>query len=152
MIETYPNPWNFNNTNKKLESVNSSYKVVYSGLNEIGMGAPIGGMCFIELNKNMRVKIHDWCGGPPVWETNGELLAIPIWRKKFWKGTIQQIGIVNLKTEELKIYSKTFSVLDLRSFDKTFIYGYDSPLHKTKTVVFDITKEKVEKIIKIQQG
>ena len=50
MIETYPNPWNFDNTNKKLESVNSSYKVVYSELNEIGMGAPIGGMCFIELN------------------------------------------------------------------------------------------------------
>ena len=87
--------------------------------------------------------------GLSVWETNGELLAIPIWRKKIWKGTIQQIGIVNLKTEELKIFSKTFSVLDLRSFNKTFVYGYDSPLHKTKTIIFDITKEKVEKSIKI---
>ena len=55
MIETYPNPWNFDNTNKNLESVNGSYKVVYSELNEIGMGAPIGGMCFIELNKNRRI-------------------------------------------------------------------------------------------------
>ncbi len=51
---------------------------------------------------------------------------------------------------ELKIYSKIFDVLDLRSFDKNMIYGYDSPIYKTKTVSFDIDKEKIKKIIKLK--
>lgn len=146
-METYPNPWNFENNDAKLVSSNNLYKVLYEELNEIGMGAPLGGKCFIEVNKE-KMKIHDWCGGPPAWETNGELLAIPIWNKRFWKGTIQQIGIVNVKTKELKIYSKTFAVLDLRTFDKTIVYGYDSPIHKTKTLIFDIEKEKIQTVIK----
>ena len=149
MIENYPNPWNFSNNDKKLVSENNSRKVVYSELNEIGMGAPIGGKCFIQLENNQKIIIHDWCGGPPIWETDGELLAIPIWCRKFWKGTIQQIGIVSLKTRELKIYSKTFRVLDLQSFEKTIVYGYDSPIHKTKTLTFDIEIEKIETIIKL---
>ncbi|HPW87725.1 MAG TPA: hypothetical protein PKZ31_01325 [Kaistella chaponensis] len=146
-METYPNPWNFENNDAKLVSSNNLYKVVYGELNEIGMGAPIGAKCFIEVNKE-KIKIHDWCGGPPVWETSGELLAIPIWNKRFWKGTIQQIGIANLKTKELKIYSKTFAVLDLRTFDNTIVYGYDSPIHKTKTLIFDIEKEKIQTVLK----
>ncbi|REG91118.1 hypothetical protein [Flavobacterium aquicola] len=149
MIETYPNPWNFDYTDKTFVSANSLYKIVYSELNEIAMGAPLVGKCFIEMTDNLKIKIHDSCGGPPAWETSGQLLAIPIWTRKFWKGTVQQIGIVNLKTKELKIYSKTFNVLDFRSFDKTFIYGYDSPIHKRKTLVFDIEKEKIETIIKL---
>ncbi len=50
---------------------------------------------------------------------------------------------------ELKIFKKTFTVLDIRSFDKATIYGYDSPIHKTETVSFDIEKEKFDTIIKL---
>ena len=145
---TYPNPWSFDNSDKTLISTNNLFKIVYSELGEIGMGAPIGGKCFIEMDNGQKIKIHDWCGGPPVWETSGEFLAIPIWIRKIWK-TVQKIGIVNLKTKELKIYSKTFKVLDLRTFDKTIVCGYDSPIHKTKTLVFDIEKEKVATVIKL---
>jgi hypothetical protein len=67
------------------------------------------------------------------------------------KGTVQQIGILDTKTMELKIFAKTFRVLDLRSFDKKTIYGYDSPIHKTKTVTFEIEKEEIDKIIKLTQ-
>ena len=52
---------------------------------------------------------------------------------------------------ELKIFKKTFRVLDIRSFDKTTIYGYDSPIYKTETVTFDIEKEKIETTIKLTQ-
>ncbi|UGS24727.1 hypothetical protein [Flavobacterium channae] len=151
MIDTYPNPWDFQNTDKKLASIDNFHKVIYYNLNEIAMGAPIGGQCFIETGNERKIKINDWCGGPPAWETDGQLFAIPIWTRKFLKGTIQQIGVVDTKTMELKIFAKTFRVLDIRSFDKTTIYGYDSPIHKTKTVAFDITSEKIEKIIKLTQ-
>jgi hypothetical protein len=75
---------------------------------------------------------------------------VPIWIHKFFRGTVQRIGIVDTKSMELKIYSKIFDVLDLRSFDKNMIYGYDSPIYKTKTVSFDIDKEKIKKIIKLK--
>lgn len=151
MIDTYPNPWDFNNEDKRLVSTNNFYRVVYSNLNEIAMGAPIGGQCCLETTSGKKIKINDWCGGPPAWETDGQLIAVPIWTQKFLKGTVQQIGVVDIMKMELKIFTDTFSVLDIRSFDKTTIYGYESPIYKTKTVIFDIEKKKIEKIIKLVQ-
>jgi hypothetical protein len=150
MIDTFPNPWNFSNIDRTLFSVDNYHKIVYYNLNEIAMGAPLGGQCFLETPDEHKIKIHNWCGGPPAWETSGQLLAIPIWKKKFFKGIVQQIGIVDTNTKELKIYSKTFKVLDIRSFDKQIIYGYDSPIHNTKTIVLDLEKEKVETLIKLR--
>ena len=149
MTDNYPNPWDFDNTDKTLVSSDNFHKVVYNDLNEIAMGAPIGGQCYLETVDNKKIKIHDWCGGPVVWETDGQLLAIPIWTRKFLKGTVQQIGILDTRTMELKLFAKTFRVLHFRSFDKTTIYGYDSPIHKTTTISFDIEKEKIDTIIKL---
>ena len=151
MIETYPNPWDFHNTDKNLVSVDNYYRVVFYDLNEIAMGAPIGGQCFLETSDYKKVKIHDWCGGPPAWETDGKLIAIPIWTRKFLKGTVQQIGVLDIRSMELKIFSKTFRVLNICSFDKTTIYGYDSPIYMTETVTFDILKEKIDTVIKLTE-
>ena len=85
MTDTYPNPWDFHNTDKTLVSTDNYHRVVYYDLNEIAMGAPIGGQCFLETSDKKKVKIHDWCGGPPAWETGGQLLAIPIWTRKLLK-------------------------------------------------------------------
>jgi hypothetical protein len=149
MVDTYPNPWDFDNTDKSLSSGDNSQKIVYYDLNEIAMGAPIGGQCFLETDAGQKIKIHNWCGGPPAWETDGQLLAIPIWTRKIFKGTVQQIGVVDTKKRELKIFSEIFNVLDLRSFHKNIIYGYDSPIHKTKTIAFDLEKGKIESIMNL---
>lgn len=50
---------------------------------------------------------------------------------------------------ELKLFDKTFRVLDIRSFDKTTIFGFDSPIHKTTMVTFHIEKEKIDTVIKL---
>lgn len=149
MTDTYPNPWNFHNTDNRLVSIDNVHRVVYYDINEIAMGAPIGGECFLETSDNKKVKIHDWCGGPPAWEKEGQLLAIPIWTRKLLKGTVQQIGVVDTRNMELRIFKKTFRVLDIHSFDKTIISGYDSPIYKTEILNFDIGKEKIETIIKL---
>ena len=126
MTDTYPNPWDFHNIDKALASPDDIHSIVYYNLNEIAMGAPIGGQCFLETKDNLNVKIHDWCGGPPVWETDGGLFAIPVWTRKLLKGTVQQIGIANIITMEFKIFTKIFRVLDLRSFCGKTIYGYET--------------------------
>jgi hypothetical protein len=40
-------------------------------------------------------------------------------------------------------------VLDLRTFDKNKIYGYDSPKHNPKKIDFDISKEKIDRKITV---
>jgi hypothetical protein len=63
MINTYPNPWNFSNTDLNLISPNQQYKIEYGDLYEIAMGAPIGGSCYL-YPKNKKIKISNWAGGP----------------------------------------------------------------------------------------
>lgn len=147
--QIHPDPWNFHNTDKKLLSPDGQYKLVYYELNEIAMGAPLGGLCFLESKEKGRIKINDWCGGPPVWEKEGRRFAIPVWTRTLQAGTIQKIGMVDLQNMELKIFSKTFRVLNLISFDKNIISGVDSPIHLDERVLFDIDKEKIESIRKL---
>lgn len=151
MTQINPNPWNFHNADKELVSVNNYFKVVYYDLNEIAMGAPIGGQCFLETPDNKKVKIHDWCGGPPAWKTDGKQIAIPIWTGNEINGTVQQIGVLDTLKMELKIFSKTFSVLHIYSFDKTTIYGFDGSNHNSETVTFNIEEESVETVIKLKK-
>ena len=149
MTDTYPNPWDFHNTDKTLLSSDLNHKVVYYDLNEIAMGGPLGGLCFLETTENKKIKINDWCGGPAIWETSGFFMAVPIWTRNALQGTVQQIGLLNLRTNELKIYSTIFRVLDFRFFDKNIISGYDSPIYQTKTLTFNIDTEKVDQVVRL---
>ena len=145
----YPNAWDFpNEISNKLKNENNA-TLEYSNLYEIGMGAPISGIC--KLNKNGgNIIIADNCGGPALWNESGLKLAIPIWENSFLRGKIQKIGIVDLEKNTLTKYKKKFRVLNLESFNNNKITGIDSPIHKSKTIEFNIENEKVEKIIEIK--
>ncbi|KQT35808.1 hypothetical protein ASG22_01955 [Chryseobacterium sp. Leaf405] len=143
------NPWNFHNTDKSLISPNDLYRAVYYDLNEIAMGAPLGGSCFIEGSDNTKIKLHDWCGGPPVWEKTGFSLAIPVWTKNNTHGTFQQIAVMDMGTRQFKIFKKKYKVLQLSSFDTLTIHGYDSPLFNPESILFDINHEKIDYIINL---
>jgi len=145
----YPNAWDFpNEISNKLKNENNA-TLEYSNLYEIGMGAPISGIC--KLNKNVgNIIIADNCGGPALWNESGLKLAIPIWENSFLRGKIQKIGIVDLEKNTLTKYKKKFRVLNLESFNNNKITGIDSPIHKSKTIEFNIENEKVEKIIEIK--
>jgi hypothetical protein len=145
----YPNAWDFpNEISNKLKNENNA-TLEYSNLYEIGMGAPISGIC--KLNKNGgNIIIAVNCGGPALWNESGLKLAIPIWENSFLRGKIQKIGIVDLEKNTLTKYKKKFRVLNLESFNNNKITGIDSPIHKSKTIEFNIENEKVEKIIEIK--
>jgi hypothetical protein len=145
MFETYSNPWNFSNSDLKLFALDQTRRIEYGELNEVGMGAPLGGQCYL-IEDGQRVLVSKWCAGPPAWETQGWSVALPVWTRKLFKGTVQQIAVVDIVSKVVTYYKETFEVLDLRSFDKNVIYGYDSPIHNTRTVAFDITKAKVERV------
>lgn len=143
VINTYPNPWDFYNGNKELTSSDGVNKIQYSDLGEIAMGAPLGGHCEWTNSNGEKIKLNGWFGGPAIWNTNGTKIAIPTWTRKFLKGTVQQISILDIEKREIVRFKKKFNVLDLRTFDQNEICGYDSPLYRAEIVKFDLTKERV---------
>jgi len=146
----YPNAWDFPNENSnKLKNENNA-TLEYSNLYEIGMGAPISGICKLNRKGENTVLIGNNCGGPGLWNESGLKIAIPIWKNSFFKGKIQKIGIFDLKKNTLTKYKKKFRVLNLETFKKNTIKGIDSPIHKTKNIEFSIENEKIEKIIEIK--
>lgn len=132
-----------------MRSPDNFHRLVYYDLNEIPMAGPIGGECYLETKDHNKIKIHDWCGGPPVWETVGRMVAIPIWVRYPREGLVQHIGVVDVIKKELRIYSKTFSVVDLRSFDGEVIYGLVSSAKGMGDLVFDVGKEKILKTVRL---
>ena len=146
----YPNAWDFPNENSN--GLNNDEKAIleYSDLNEIGMGAPLRGICRIKINEDKSILINNNCGGPAIWTRSGQKTAIPIWDKSFFGGTFQRIGIVDLKKQTLTKYKKKFRVLDLRSFSSNLILGIDSPIHRMKTVEFDYENEPIENVVEIK--
>ena len=147
----YPNAWDFPNNNSNGLNNENQAVLEYSNLNEIAMGAPIGGICKLTTNQLKKVLINKWCGGPAIWNEDGLKVAIPIWDNSLFNGTFQRIGIVDLKKQTLTKYKKKFKVLDLRSFNNNLIKGIDSPIHKMEIVDFDINNEPVDSSIDIKK-
>ena len=143
IIETYPNAWDFGNSDRQMKSTLGDYRVEYGTLLEIAMGAPLGGQAYL-VSDEKKTLIDKWCSGPPIWDSTGKKVAIPKWTRTFWKGTLQELIVIDLSAGEKIIFKRKFDVLDLRRFEKNKIYGYNSPKHKPKTIEFDIKEEKIE--------
>ena len=150
-MNSYPNPWDFANTNTEMHSFDNKFKIEFGELNEIAMGAPLGGKCYL-ITDNIKILLNNFSAGPVIWENNSYRIAIPIWKKTAFKGTVQQIMIVDLYKSAVTLYKQTFNVLDLRSFNGDFIFGYDSPIHKKKILNLDITKLNIDKTVAINQA
>ena len=146
----YPNAWDFPNNNSNGLKDENKAVLEYSNINEIAMGAPIGGICKLTTSQLNKILIDKWCGGPAIWNEDGLKVAIPIWDNSLFNGTFQRIGIVDLKKQTLTKYKKKFKVLDLRSFTNNVIKGIDSPINKMKIVEFDINNEPIESSIAIK--
>ena len=145
----YPNPWDFPHKNTKEQEDKSKATLEYYNLNEIAMGGPLRGNAKIIFIDSKEIQIPSTCGGPAIWAQDGSQLAIPIWEKDLFIGVFQRIGIIDLKNQTLIKYKEKFSILDLRSFKKNFIRGYDSPIHKTKSFKFDCKNEPIHKTVEL---
>ena len=146
----YPNAWDFPNESTNWIENENNVTLEYSNLNEIGMGAPLSGICKLKINESKSVLISENCGGPAIWTRNGQKTAIPIWEKSFFSGKFQRIGLLDLEKQTLTKYKKKFRVLDLRSFNGNLIEGFDSPIHRMKKVKFDYENEPIEIVIGIK--
>jgi hypothetical protein len=135
--KSVPDPWTFDE-HKDFPSPDKSHRLVYENLSEVAMGAPSLGAGYIETGSKQRIKIHDSCGGPPLWEITGKMVALPIWTID--RG--QRLGVVDLAKMELTIFQEKFGVLHIRSFDKNLIDTRSSKL-------FDINKKRIETVMSL---
>jgi hypothetical protein len=139
MNNEYPNPWNFSNNDKNLLAPNGKYKIEFGELNEIAMGAPIGGECYLNYD-DKKLKLNDWCGGPIIWNETNEKIALPIWTKQ----RIQKIAIIDLANLTITTFKKEFRVLHFNKFIDNNLFGIDSPMYRAATLNFGIDKEEIE--------
>ncbi len=152
MTNNYPNPWDFDNSDGQLTAPDGTNKLVYSEISEVGMGTPLAGHCNWVNSSGRNTNLGTSCAGPALWNSEGTKAAIPMWTRTFWKGTRQRLAILNIETNKLITFKQLFDVLDLRSFSNNKVYGYDSPIHKTKTVDFDLITSKIEAKQKVLTG
>lgn len=130
-------PWDFGNPRC------GDNQLLFTNVREFAMGSPLAGNGIIIIN-GKRYSVNHSCGGPAVWSTSGEFVALPIWTKSFFKGMHQLLGIIDTKSVQMIIFAKPFRVLQLQSFSNNIICGIDSPAYKPKDISFDISKEKIK--------
>ena len=146
----YPNSWDFPEENSNNLKDENNAILEYSSLCEIGMGAPISGICKLRKKDGSAFLVGENCGGPSLWNESGLKVAVPFWEKSFFRGKIQKIGIVDLEKNTLTKFKKKFRVLNLETFENNKIKGIDSPIYKSKTIEFEIENEKIEKIVELK--
>lgn len=145
MNNIYPNPWNFSNSDKNLTSPNKKYRIEYTELYEIAMGAPIGGECFL-ISNDIKIKLSDFCGGPIIWNQESSKIALPIWTKN----RDQKIGIYDIESKTMTVYKRKFRVLQLDRFIDNKLIGIDSPIFQTEKIEINTKTEIIESISKLK--
>jgi hypothetical protein len=143
-------PWDFNVGTQQFVSPNQSQHLYYQTdkLSELGMGGPLRGPCFWVKPNGEEVLVHANCGGPPVWQQQGDYFAIPIWEFSFFHSWTARVGVVALSSRKLILFRKSFNVLQLEAFDESLIFGVDSPIFP-KALKFYTSTAAIARIISL---
>ncbi|AHM59325.1 hypothetical protein D770_05290 [Flammeovirgaceae bacterium 311] len=119
-------PWDFA---EKHQSPDGFHTVEYEELNEIAMGGPLSGVCYIN-DGHSKIKLAGRFGGPPVWSTDNKYVAIPKWIDR----NDQRIALLDVYGNNLQESKTKYRFLKLESFENGIIKGIDNPIHKTQKV------------------
>ncbi len=122
-------PWEYE---LELTSPNGLYHAKIYDANEIAMGAPTSGTLIIEGI----ITINN-CNPSIVWSSDSLYLAAPQWTRD----RSQRLVIVDIENASLIITEGNYRVLELHSFDDGIISGVDSPIHNSKVINIDVTKQ-----------
>ncbi len=143
MINLLPDPWNFSNDDICMLSPSGKYKIEYGNLTEFGQGSPLQAALYVKnMETGKKAKIFELAGGPPVWNNNKDIVAVPVWWRGCLYGNGQKLLLINLESKEFVIFKKRFRLLDLKTYAGGIITGFDSPLHKPKALNFDTMANK----------
>lgn len=141
---TLPGPWRFSNADEGMVSPSGKYRLEYGDLHEFAQGSPLQGALYLtHIKSGKKVKLFELAGGPPVWDEHDDIAAVPVWWMGCMVGRSQRLLMVDLTRKELVLFSKKFKLLDLKAFSYAVITGTDSPVYKSRWVVFNIGKNKV---------
>ncbi|WP_426058224.1 hypothetical protein [Hymenobacter sp. B1770] len=150
-MDTLHTPWDFNVGTQQFVAHDHSQSLRYQFdcLNEIGMGGPLRGPCLWVMPDGKEVQIHANCGGPPVWQQQGNYVAISIWKFSWLTSWTTQIGVLEPASKQLILFKKSFKALHLKQFDGCLITGVDSPIYLPEALQFDTSVATIERIIQL---
>ncbi|WP_157887139.1 hypothetical protein [Hymenobacter sp. PAMC 26628] len=150
-MKTFASPWDFSGDSRQFYAPDGLQYLRYEteSLTEIAMGGPLSGPCFWVRPDGTEVLLHETCGGPPVWQRQGNYVALPIWQLSLSGGRKACLGVVAITRCELILFEEKFSVLQLEEFDDQLIIGIESPIYRPKSLKFDLTSATVARIISL---
>ena len=96
---------------------------------EISMGGPLIG----KLKTSNGLSFSS-CGTSFVWSKDSKYLAVPFWDER----RRQKLGLINVATGEVVKSGRTFSVIELSSFEEGVVAGVDSPIHSPRKFTWDV--------------
>lgn len=142
MKKTSGTPWNFA---EECISPNGKYKLKFFNVGEVGMSAPMGGSCFLEIDgRDYQIPGH--FGGPAAWNEHSTKIALPYWTKT----RSQKLAVIDTDKMELHLSAEGFRVIQLSHFEDDVIHGVDSPIYLSEKINFDLRKEAMGETIKIR--
>lgn len=142
-------PWNFGDNTVHFPSPDHSQKLEYSALTELSQGGPVGGPCFWSTAAQTRTLVHASCGGPPVWDSTGSKVALPVWENHWLHGIIARVGVLDTIAGELTVFAPRFRVLHLQQFNGRLIAGIDSPVYQLTWLMIDASTTPTKSVIQL---
>ena len=128
---TTANPWNFDT---EVNSPNGALKAVYKGINEIAMGSPLIGQLYIhDLKSNSQTLLSYCAGGPALWAQDNNLLAFPVWIRRWFARTDQKLAVVDIGARSVFLSKDYYSVIATNSFEGNLIHGVNSPIFRSRS-------------------
>ena len=141
MYKKLGTPWDFAN---EFTSPNRKLSLEFGYAEEVAMGAPIAGECFLKTGKG-NFTLNGTFGGPAIWNESSDKAAIPYWTPY----RSQKLAIIDVNEMKILISEKKFRVIQVSKFENGVIYGIDSPIYEPETIEFNVETEKYLKELKI---
>jgi hypothetical protein len=132
--------------NKNCVSPDGKCKITFARLEEISMGGPLRGDCFLKVGENAPILLHETCGSYPIWQADSSRVFFMIWTNAGEQYRIQKIACYSIQTRELAVFERVFVMLELKKWRKNCLIGILSPFWNSVEISFDLKKEKIESV------
>jgi len=142
-------PWNFSNNGSCFYSPDALQRLDYEDLREMNQGGPLHGSCFWVTADNQRCQLPGTYGGPPIWNTTGNRVALPLWSQALLWGADQHLATLDTHLSKLVIFKQRFHVLHLQAFEDLFITGIDSPAYNPSSLLFNLETAAIKHVFEL---
>jgi hypothetical protein len=135
--------------NKNCISPDGKCNITFARFEEISMGGPLCGDCFLQIGANKPLLLHETCGSYPIWRADNSQVFFMIWTHSGEQFRIQKLAQYTISSGELVVFERVFTMLELKNLNKDNLQAVMSPYYRSLEISIDLKKERIESVFKI---